>query len=73
MNTPGANSNAVAEEVIAMILAAYRYVVPADVREVFVHTVAHRLVLSPRAQSQGKQPEQILREILESVDAPRLR
>lgn len=30
MNTPGANSNAVAEEVIAMILAAYRYVVPAD-------------------------------------------
>lgn len=30
MNTPGANSNAVAEEVIAMILAAYRYVIPAD-------------------------------------------
>ncbi len=31
MNTPGANSNAVAEEVIAMILAAYRYIVPADI------------------------------------------
>lgn len=31
MNTPGANSNAVAEEVIAMILAAFRFVVPADV------------------------------------------
>ncbi len=31
MNTPGANSNAVAEEVVAMILAAYRYIVPADV------------------------------------------
>ena len=31
MNTPGANANAVAEEVVAMILAAYRYVVPADV------------------------------------------
>lgn len=30
MNTPGANSNAVAEEVIAMILAAYRYIIPAD-------------------------------------------
>ncbi|MBQ1961329.1 MAG: hypothetical protein II349_07380 [Akkermansia sp.] len=30
MNTPGANSNAVAEEVVAMILAAYRYVIPAD-------------------------------------------
>ncbi len=31
MNTPGANANAVAEEVVAMILAAYRYVIPADV------------------------------------------
>lgn len=31
MNTPGANSNAVAEEVVAMILAAYRKLVPADV------------------------------------------
>ncbi len=30
MNTPGANSNAVAEEVIAMILAAARFVVPGD-------------------------------------------
>lgn len=31
MNTPGANSNAVAEEVIAMILAGYRKLVPADI------------------------------------------
>jgi len=31
MNTPGANSNAVAEEVIALILAAYRRLVPADI------------------------------------------
>ena len=30
MNTPGANSNAVAEEVVALALAAYRRVVPAD-------------------------------------------
>lgn len=30
MNTPGANSNAVAEEVIGMILASYRYIIPAD-------------------------------------------
>ena len=30
MNTPGANSNAVAEEVVAMILAAYRHMIPAD-------------------------------------------
>ncbi|MCF7791899.1 MAG: hypothetical protein K9M56_07880 [Victivallales bacterium] len=31
MNTPGANSNAVAEEVVALYLAAYRHIVPADI------------------------------------------
>ncbi|MBR7104004.1 MAG: hypothetical protein IKC65_03595 [Lentisphaeria bacterium] len=31
MNTPGANSNAVAEEVVAMALASSRFVVPADI------------------------------------------
>ena len=31
MNTPGANSNGVAEEVVAVALAAYRHVVPADI------------------------------------------
>lgn len=30
MNTPGANSNAVAEEVVALALAAYRHILPAD-------------------------------------------
>lgn len=30
MNTPGANSNAVAEEVIAMVLADMRFIAPAD-------------------------------------------
>ena len=49
------------------------YVVPGDVREVFVHTVAHRLILSPRAEAQGKLAEDVLREILETVAAPKLR
>jgi len=49
------------------------YVVPGDVREVFVHTVAHRLLLSPRAEAQGLTAEQILRDILEHTDAPKLR
>lgn len=31
MNTPGANANAVAEEVIAMMLAASRFLIPADI------------------------------------------
>lgn len=49
------------------------YVVPGDVREVFVQTVAHRLILSPKAESQGKQSQQILQEILDAVPAPKLR
>ena len=49
------------------------YVIPGDIREVFVNTIAHRLILSPRAEAQEKTPEGILREILESVPAPRLR
>ncbi len=49
------------------------YVIPGDVREVFVQTVAHRLILSPRAEAQEKTAEQVLRTILEGVPAPRLR
>ena len=49
------------------------YVVPGDVREVFIHTVAHRLLLSPKAEAQRLTSEQILRDILEHTDAPKLR
>ena len=49
------------------------YVVPSDVREVFVHTVAHRLILSAKAEGQQKTAEMVLRSILESVPAPKLR
>ena len=49
------------------------YVVPGDVREVFVHTVAHRLQLSARAEGKDKSAEAVLRELLERVPTPRLR
>ena len=49
------------------------YVTPGDVREVFIHTVAHRLILSPRAEAQEKSAAQVLRGILETVPAPKLR
>ncbi len=49
------------------------YVVPADVREVFAHTVAHRLILSPRAEGQGRRLEQIVQELTARVPAPKLR
>ena len=49
------------------------YVLPSDVREVFIWTIAHRLVLSPKAEGQGKTAEQILIEIISQVSAPRIR
>ena len=49
------------------------YVLPSDVREVFVGTVGHRLILSPTAEGQGKAAEKILTEILSQVSAPRVR
>ena len=49
------------------------YVLPSDVREVFTWTIAHRLILSPKAEGQGKTAEQILTEIISQVTAPRMR
>ena len=49
------------------------YVIPSDVREVFPQCVEHRLILTPRAQTQGVAPGQVLRRILETVPTPRLR
>ena len=49
------------------------YVLPSDVREVFIWTVAHRLILSPKAEGQGKTPQQILMEIISQIPAPRMR
>ena len=49
------------------------FVVPGDVKEVFVATLAHRMVLTPKAEGQGLVAESILRQILEQVAAPKLR
>lgn len=47
------------------------YVIPKDVQEVFVQTVAHRLELSARAGQ--REVGEILQAILQEVPAPRLR
>ncbi|MBE6616168.1 MAG: MoxR family ATPase [Ruminococcaceae bacterium] len=49
------------------------YVVPSDVREVFSWTVAHRLLLSSKAEGAGKTAEEILKDIVEHTPAPRMR
>lgn len=49
------------------------YVIPGDVREVFARCVEHRLILTPRAQTQGIFPGDVLERIVQSVPAPKLR
>ena len=49
------------------------YVLPSDVREVFPLTVAHRLLLSPKGEGQGKTPKEILAEIIGQVPSPKVR
>ncbi len=49
------------------------YVVPEDVRDVFVKTVAHRLLLSPAAEGQGMTEEAVLELIVDRVPSPNLR
>ena len=49
------------------------FVVPGDVKEVFIPTLAHRMILTGRAETQGKTAEQVLKSILDATPAPRLR
>ena len=49
------------------------YVVPKDIREVFMKTVPHRLLLTTQAENSGITALQILQSIMERVSAPALR
>ena len=46
------------------------YVLPGDVQEVFIRTVAHRLLLSSKAEDNRMTTEQVLSDILRQVPAP---
>ena len=48
------------------------YVVPADVRLIYRDTVAHRLILTPEAESAGVSALAVLDEVLKSISAPRI-
>ena len=48
------------------------YVVPKDVQEVFQRTVAHRLLLTPKAENHGVTAESVLKQILHHVPAPKV-
>ena len=64
--------------VVSMAKAAARlrgrdYVIPADVQEVLVITLAHRLLLTSQAESMGRTPADLLDGILAAVAKPKLR
>lgn len=48
------------------------YVLPDDVQEVFATTIAHRLILSTKAEARNLTAEMVLAEILKQVPAPRM-
>ena len=49
------------------------YVIPRDVREVFLRCIPHRLLLTTRAESTGITPQAILNDILSAVPAPQVK
>ncbi len=49
------------------------YVIPEDVMEAAAHTLPHRLLLSATAQAQNLTAENVVRQLLATVPAPRLR
>ena len=48
------------------------YVIPRDVREVFLRCIPHRLLLDPKAESAGVTAQTILSQILTAVKAPQI-
>ena len=71
--SPRATLSAAAMAKAVAQLRGRDYVVPGDIKEVFLPTMSHRMQLSTRAESQGRTVEQVLTSILESTPAPKLR
>jgi len=46
------------------------FVIPEDVRELFIDICCHRLILKAQAKVKNLAPEQVLRSVLDSVKAP---
>ena len=53
------------------VLAGRDFVTPDDIRKVSVPALRHRIALAPELEIEAYRPDDILKDILESVDAPR--
>ena len=52
-------------------LSARDFVIPDDVKEVAVAALRHRIILSPEMEIESYRSDDVIREILEKVEAPR--
>lgn len=55
-------------------LAAIRgrdFVTPEDIQFVAVHVLNHRLILTPEAEMEGIRPEDVIQDILKTIEVPR--
>jgi MoxR-like ATPase len=46
------------------------YVLPDDVKQMAPHVLTHRMMLSPQAQLRGRQPEELVAGIVDTVPVP---
>jgi MoxR-like ATPase len=53
------------------VLQGRHFVTPDDVRRVTLPALRHRIALAPELQIESYRPDDILKDILESVSAPR--
>ena len=53
-------------------LSGRNYVVPSDIQKVFLPVIVHRLILTPEAEVNGKNPVEIAQEILKAVPTPKV-
>lgn len=57
----------------AQALAAVRgreYVIPDDVKEMAPHVLTHRLIVDPQTRLRGRRPEDVIREVVDTVSVP---
>ncbi|MNK00388.1 ATPase RavA [compost metagenome] len=47
------------------------FVTPDDIQFVTVHVLNHRLILTPEAEMEGTQMEEVIREIVQTIEVPR--
>jgi MoxR-like ATPase len=53
------------------LLEGRDFVIPDDVKFLFLPVMRHRLVLAPAAEVEGRSTDEILEQIVEQVPAPR--